>query len=384
MSDLYALLGVSKTAEPDEIKKAYRKLALKYHPDRNDGSKEAEERFKEVTQAYEALRDPDRRARYDRFGKDGLKGGGAGGGAPGGFDFSDAVDVFMRDFGGFGGLEDLFGGGGGSRRTGPAQGQSIKIKLSLTLQETRDGVKKRARVSILDLCTDCDGNGAARGTQATPCAQCKGTGEERRMERSVFGQFVSVAPCSQCRGVGQIIESPCRLCHGEGRSRVERDVEVDVPPGVSSENYITLRREGSVGPRGGPRGDIIVLLEVEDDPRFVRDGNDLILELPITFTQAALGAQVAVPTIDGRTRINIPPGIQSGEVLRVKGEGLPDLNGRGVGNLLVRIVVWVPERLTPEQERVLRALENVEDPAPETISRQQRGGFWSKVREALG
>lgn len=382
MSDYYALLGVSKTADQEEIKKAYRKLALKYHPDRNDGSKEAEERFKEVTEAYEVLKDPDSRSRYDRFGKEGAKRG--PGGFQGGFDFADAVEVFMRDFGGFGGLEDLFGGAGGRRRSGPTQGQSVRIKLPLTLQETRDGVTKRVRVTLLDLCPDCNGSGTARGTKPKPCAQCGGSGEERRMERSVFGQFVSVAPCSSCRGEGQIIEDPCRICHGEGRARVEKEVEVEVPPGVTSENYITLRREGNVGPRGGPRGDIIVLLEVEEDERFIRDGNDLILELPITFTQAALGAQVAVPTIDGRTRVTVPAGVQSGEVVRIKGEGLPDLNGRGVGDLLVRIVVWIPDQLSPEQERAVRALEAVEDPAPERVERRGRRGFWSKVKEALG
>ena len=218
MSDYYALLGVGKDAGPEDIKKAYRKLALKYHPDRNQGSKEAEERFKEVTEAYEVLRDPDKRARYDRFGKEGVTG--APGGFPGGFDFADAVEIFMRDFGGFGGLEDLFGGR--RRRSGPTQGKTIRVKLPLTLQETRDGVVKTLAVSILDVCRDCDGTGGAGGAQPVQCPQCGGSGEERRVERSVFGQFVSVAACSACGGEGKVIREPCGTCHGDGRSRAER------------------------------------------------------------------------------------------------------------------------------------------------------------------
>ena len=380
MADYYALLGIGRDASPEEIKKAYRKLALKYHPDRNEGSKEAEERFKEVTEAYEVLRDPEKRSRYDRYGKEGVAGG--RGGFSGGFDFADAVEVFMRDFGGFGGLEDLFGG----RRRGsrPTQGKSIRMKLPITLKEARDGVVKTLRVSVLDLCHSCNGTGGAGGAQPEKCGQCQGTGEERRVERSVFGQFVSVAPCSRCHGEGSLVSEPCDACRGEGRARAEREVRVEVPPGVSSENYITLRREGNVGPRGGPRGDIIVLLDVQEDDRFVREGSHLVLELPITFSQAALGAKVAVPTIDGRTRLDIPAGIQSGEVIRIRGEGLPELNGRGTGDLLVRVLVWVPERLTPEQERAVRALEAVEDPPPDKVDRRARQGFWSRVKEALG
>ncbi len=380
MTDYYALLGVGRDASGEEIKKAYRKLALKYHPDRNEGSKEAEERFKEVTEAYEVLREPGKRSQYDRFGKEGV---GAGrGGFSGGFDFADAVEVFMRDFGGFGGLEDLFGGRRRSNR--PTQGKSIRIKLPLSLKEARDGVLKTLRVSVLDLCRACDGTGAAGGAAPVPCEPCGGSGEERRVERSVFGQFVSVGPCSHCHGEGRVISDPCATCHGDGRSRTEREVRVEVPAGVSSENYITLRREGNVGPKGGPRGDIIVLLDVQEDDRFLRDGSNLVLELPITFSQAALGAKVAVPTLDGRARVDIPAGIQSGEVIRIKGEGLPDLNGRGTGDLLVRILVWVPERLTGEQERAIKALQAVEEAPPEKVDRSSRQGFWSRVKEALG
>lgn len=380
MADYYELLRVSRDADQEEIKKAYRKVALEHHPDRNAGSREAEERFKEVTEAYEVLRDPGKRARYDRHGKEGLRGQGGFGS---GFDASDALEIFMRDFGGFGGFESLFGG----RRAGnrAVRGKSLRLKLPLTLEDVRTGASKEVRVSVLESCDPCSGTGARGGANALPCSSCRGSGEERRVERSVFGQFVSVAPCRRCRGEGKMITDYCPKCNGEGRVRSGRRIRVNVPAGVSSENYLTLRGEGNVGPRGGPRGDIIVLLEVAPDDRFTRDGDDLVVEVPLTFGQAALGTRLEVPTVEGgTTRVEVPPGVQSGEVIRVNGEGLPELNGRRHGDLLVRLVLWVPERLTPEQERIIRKLHEVEDSAPEKIDPRERRGFWSRVREALG
>ena len=379
MADYYELLRVPRDAGQEEIKKAYRKVALEYHPDRNAGSREAEERFKEVTEAYEVLRDPQKRARYDRHGKEGLRGQGGFGG---GFDFSDALEVFMRDFGGFGGLESLFGGRRASNQ--PVRGKSLRIRLPLTLKDIRTGVSKKVRVSVLETCDSCSGTGVKGGASALPCSTCHGSGEERRVERSVIGQFVSVAPCRRCRGEGTVITDYCPRCHGDGRIRADRRIRVNVPAGVSSENYLTLRGEGNVGPRGGPRGDIVVLLEVAEDERFTRDGDDLVIEVPLTFSQAALGTRLEVPTVEeGTTRVEVPPGVQSGEVIRVKGEGLPELNGRRHGDLLVRLAVWVPERLTPEQERIIRKLREVEDSAPKRIDPGARRGFWSRVREAL-
>lgn len=381
MSDYYELLGVPRDADAEQIKKAYRKKALKYHPDRNEGSKEAEDRFKEVTEAYEVLRDSERRAMYDRYGKQGVRGAGAG--QPG-FDFSDAIEVFMRDFGGFSGLEDLFGMGGSRReRTKTRKGQTVRIRLPLTLSEVATGVTKQVRVALLDECEACNGTGAESGTAPAPCRTCGGSGEERHVQRSVFGQFVSVQPCRSCGGEGRVVENPCSKCSGEGRLRSEREVEVEVPAGVTSENFLTLRGRGSVGPRGGPRGDLVVLLEIEDDPRFLRKGSDLVHELPVTFTQAALGAEVEVPTIDGTARLTIPSGIQSGELLRLKGLGLPELNGSIRGDQLVRVVVWVPDRLTDEQEELLERLAEIEGPPPDTIRRGSRKGFWSRVKEAF-
>lgn len=379
MADYYGLLGVPRDATPEQIKKAYRKVALAHHPDRNAGSKEAEARFKEATEAYEVLRDPGKRARYDRFGKEGVKG--AGGFS--GFDFGDALEVFMRDFGNLGGIEELFGGR--RRRSGePSRGQSLRVKVPVTLEEVCSGAAKRVRIAVLDSCGECRGTGAAGGAQPSSCPDCGGAGQQRRVQRSVFGDLVSVVTCRRCRGEGAVVVDRCRECRGEGRVRVQRQVRVDVPPGVSSENYITLRGEGNVGRRGGTRGDIVVLLDVQEDERFTREGADLATEVLVTFSQAALGASVAVPTVDGETTVDVPAGTQSGAVVRIAGEGVPRLNGRVRGDLFCRVRVWVPERLTAEQENAVRTLGALEDPPPQTTNRDGKRGFWSKVKEALG
>lgn len=382
MMDYYERLGVSRSADTEEIKKAYRQLALKYHPDRNQGSKEAEERFKEVTEAYEVLRDSEKRALYDRYGEQGVKGTAASG-APG-FDFSDAIDVFMRDFGGFSGLEDLFGmRGARQQRAASRRGQTVRIRMTLTLLEVATGVTRKLRASLLDECDVCGGSGAEPGSAPTTCPVCGGSGEERHVQRSVFGQFVSVQPCRSCRGEGLVIERPCTKCSGEGRIRKERDVEIEVPAGVTSENFLTLRGRGSVGPRGGPRGDLVVLLEVEEDPRFVREGSDLVYEMPVTFAQAALGTEVAVPTVEGTARVTVPAGVQSGEMLKLRGLGLPELNGTIRGDQLVRVLVWTPDELTSEQVEALERLRAVESSPPDRIRRGGQKGFWSRVKEAF-
>ena len=379
MADYYELLGVARSASAEEIKKAYRKVALEHHPDRNDGSKESEERFKQVTRAYEVLRDPDQRSVYDRYGEAGLARGGGGAGQA--YDFNDALEVFMRDFGGFGGLGDMFGARA-RRSQGPARGQSLRVRLALTLADVIHGAKRTVKVQVLDPCDRCASTGAEPGTKANTCSTCNGTGEERLVQRSVFGQMVSVQPCRTCRGQGHVIDTPCRRCHGEGRARGESEVEVEVPAGVSSENFITMRGRGNAGPRGGPRGDLVVMLDVAEDPRFVRDGPQLLLELPITIGQAVLGDEVEVPTVESTIRVRIPAGTQSGELLRIREQGLPDLGGGRRGELLVRVTVWVPERLSAEQERLYRSIRAVEDTAPERIV--DRKGFWSRVKEAFG
>jgi molecular chaperone DnaJ len=382
MTDYYERLGVGREADTDEIKRAYRRLAMEYHPDRNQGSKEAEARFKEVTEAYEVLRDPEKRAAYDRYGAGGVRG--AGGGGFEGFDFSDALEIFMRDFGGFGGFEEVFGGRRGGGRGGRQRGQNLRVRLPLTLEEVARGVTKRIRVSVLEPCDDCRGTGGAEGSEPVTCSVCGGSGQERMAQRSVFGQFVSVTPCRRCGGEGKVVERPCPTCMGEGLTRREREVEVEVPAGVSSENYLTLRGSGNAGPRGGPPGDLLVLFDVADDPRFLREGADLLHELRVTLAQAALGSEVDVPTVDEPARVTIPAGTQSGTVLRLRGLGLPDLNGRRRGDLLVRVILWTPERLSGDQEELFRRLLELED-APPSAAREaeERKGFWSRVKEAF-
>ncbi|HEY0674456.1 MAG TPA: molecular chaperone DnaJ [Longimicrobiales bacterium] len=381
MRDYYEILGVNRSADADAIKKAYRKLALQFHPDRNQGSKDAEESFKEATEAYEVLRDPDKRAAYDRYGHAGVRGAGAGAGF-GGFNFADALDIFMRDFGGFG-MGDIFGAAQ-QRRGGPRRGADLRVRLPLTLEDVAAGTKKTLKLHVMDPCVGCKGSGAANGAQPVRCATCGGTGELRRVQRSFLGQMVSVSPCSACNGEGQRIEQVCEVCQGRGVQPAEKTIEVEVPAGVSSGDYLTLRGQGNAGARNAPRGDILVVMEVEEDERFVRDGNDLIYELPITYTQAALGSDVEVPTVTGTARVKIPAGIQSGRLLRLRGKGLPHLQGAGRGDMIVRVVVWVPSELTPEQVALLQKLAKIENKAPAQLDADDRGGFWSKVKEAFG
>jgi molecular chaperone DnaJ len=380
MADYYQVLGVPRDADVEQIKKAYRRLALEHHPDKNDGSAESEEKFKELTQAYEVLRDPDKRSVYDRYGEQGLKGGPGGFGA--GFDFSDAIEIFMRDFGGLGGFADMFGGRA-ARGSASRQGQQIRVKLPLTLLEVAKGATKTVRIAMLTTCDACKGSGAAPGSGPEKCPTCQGTGEERLVQRSVFGQFVSVHPCRRCAGEGVVIKDPCQRCQGEGRVRDRKEISVDVPPGVTSENYITVRGQGNAGPRGGPAGDVVVLLDVQEDERFAREGSHLVYELPVTFADAALGAAVQVPTVESSALLQVPAGVQSGTILRLRGQGLPALDGRSKGDLLVRVIVWTPERLTGEQEALYRRLKEIEEPAPEKVD-AERKGFWSKVKEAFG
>ena len=387
MSDYYQLLGVPRDADGEQIKKAYRKLALQYHPDRNEGSKEAEERFKEVTEAYEVLRDSEKRALYDRYGKQGVRGAGARAGRR-------RLRLQRSDRHLHARLRRLRVGSGGSRTSSELAVHGVSARRAVGARpfasgsrspsrRWRRGVTKTVRVSLLERCDACDGSGAEAGSQPTVCGTCGGSGEERLVQRSIVGQFVSVQPCRACGGEGRIIERPCRTCATEGRVRREREVDVEVPAGVTSENFLTLRGRGSVGPRGGPRGDLVVLLEVEDDPRFVRQGADLVHELLVTFAQAALGAEVEVPTIEGMARVTIPAGIQSGDALRLRGLGLPELNGSVRGDQIVRVVVWTPTDLTSEQEELLRKLAEVEHGAPATVRRETHKGFWSRVKEAL-
>jgi molecular chaperone DnaJ len=376
VSEFYALLGVARDASEAEIKKAYRKLAMEFHPDRNPAP-EAEAKFKEITEAYEVLRDPQKRAAYDRYGKAGL-GGAAGGGY--GFhhvDLSEALNIFMRDFGGLGGFESLFGGG--RQRADSRRGQDVRVTVKLSLADVAAGIKKTVRFKAPDRCAACQGSGAKPGTKPVTCTTCGGSGEVRRAARSMFGQFVSVSPCPTCAGEGVVIQDTCEVCRGEGRVRAEKSVTVEIPAGVSTNNYLTLRGQGAVGPRNGPAGDLIVMLDIKDDDRFERQGDDLIFDLPLSFSQVALGVQVKVPTPYGEEEVRVAPGTQPETIVRLRGRGLPVLGQAAKGDLIVRIHVWTPERLSTEQERLFQELAKHEGEPP-----KRSPGFWSKLKEALG
>ena len=378
MSDFYSVLGVQRAASDDEIKKAYRKLAMQYHPDRNNGSREAEEKFKEITEAYDVLRDPNKRAAYDRYGEAGLRGG-AGGAGFHHVDLSEALGIFMRDFGAFSGLGDLFGGGGGRRQGGSRAGSDVKLTVELTLQEVATGVQKTFSAKLLDPCDRCEGSGAEQGTKAHRCSTCGGSGEVRRAQRSFFGQFVSVAPCPTCAGEGTVIAAPCKKCKGEGRTRGDHSIPVQIPAGVATGQYMTLRGMGNAGPRSGPRGDVLVVFDVADDPRFERDGEDLYCEVLVSYPQLVLGDDVEVPAVTTTVSLRIPPGTQSGQVFNVRGRGLPRVNASGVGDLHVRVQLWTPDAVTRDEEALLRKLAETSK-----VPQSREKGFWTRMKEALG
>ena len=375
MADFYQTLGLQRGASEEEIKKAYRKQAMTYHPDRNNGAKEAEEKFKAITEAYDVLRDPNKRALYDRYGEAGLRGGAAG------FhhvDLTEALSIFMRDLGGLGGFGDLFGGAGG-RGAGPRSGTDIKIAMPMTLAEVATGAEKTVTVKLLEPCDRCDGRGAEPGTSPTVCATCNGSGEVRRAQRSFFGQVISVAPCSTCSGEGTIISSPCKKCRGEGRIRGEKQIVVRIPAGVATGQYMTMRGVGNFGPRGGPRGDILVVFEVEEDPRFERDGEDLYCEVLVTYPQLALGANVEVPMVSGTVTLQVPAGTQSGQVFNLRGRGLPRINASSTGDLHVRLQMWTPDAFSDEESELIRRLGDIQK-----VPEGRPKGLWSKLKESLG
>ena len=377
MADFYETLGIQRTATDDDIKHAYRKLATQWHPDKNGGSKEAEEKFKEIIEAYDVLRDQQKRAAYDRYGEAGLRGGG-GQGQYHHVDLSEALNIFMRDFG----LGDLFAqaGGGGRQSSGPRGGADIKVDVQLSLPEVATGVTKTVKIKLLDPCERCGGSGAEAGTRPKRCTTCAGQGEVRRSQRSFFGQFVSVAPCPTCSGEGVMISSPCKSCRGEGRQRGEHVIPIEVPAGVATGQYMHLRGVGNAGTRSGPRGDILVMFDVGEDERFERDGEDLFTEVLISYPQAVKGADVEVPGILTPISLRVPAGTQSGQMFSVRGRGLPRVNASGVGDMHVRVQVWTPTALSAEEAQALDALDMVLAAPPE-----RRGkGFWQKMKEALG
>ena len=350
--DYYEVLGIQKGASEDEIKKAYKKLARKYHPDMNPGDKEAEEKFKEVNEANEVLSDPEKKARYDQFGFAGVDpnyGAGAGGGAyGGGFDFGDLGDIFGSFFGG--------GFGGGQRRNpnAPQRGESIRASVSISFTEAAFGCEKSVTIERSEQCPTCKGSGCAPGTTPEVCPDCHGSGTVQTRRQTPMGVFASNGPCRKCGGTGRLIHQPCSDCRGSGAVRKRRTIKVNIPAGIDHGQTISLRGQGGAGKNGGPAGDLLITIMVQPHEIFRRDGVDVFCEAPITFTQAALGAELEIPTIDGKVKYSIPEGTQTGTVFRLKGKGVPVLNGRGRGDQYVTVVIETPRSLNKEQKEALR------------------------------
>ncbi|HVP15647.1 MAG TPA: J domain-containing protein [Terriglobales bacterium] len=376
--DYYEVLGVPRGANDEEIRKAYRKIAFESHPDRNPGDKAAEQRFKDATEAYEVLRDAEKRARYDQFGHAAPAGAGPQGFDFSGFDLADALRAFMRDFGGdMGGFEELFGGPGAPRGVRLQRGDDLQLRLKLSLEEVASGVEKKIRVKHLRACSTCQGRG---GTGESTCPQCQGRGQVRRVQQSMFGQFVNVSTCPRCGGEGRVVRERCKTCGGDGRVSETDTISVRVPRGVASGNFIPLRGMGDVGPRGGPAGDLIVLIEEKPHPIYDRDGDDLRVDLPVAFATLALGGRVEVPLLEGGTAsINVPQGTPSGHTVRLRAKGLPSLRG-GTGDLLARLMVWVPMRLSGDERRMLEPLARAEGLKPPGPSKS----LFERMKESFG
>jgi molecular chaperone DnaJ len=376
--DYYEVLGIGKSASEDEIKKAYRQLAKKYHPDLNPDDKAAEAKFKEVNEAYEVLSDGDKRARYDQFGHAGVDpnfGGGAGGGNPfqgAGFDIGDIFDSF------FGGG---FGGGRRQNPNAPRQGSDVQANIAISFEEAAKGCKQTVEYQQIEQCEDCHGTGAAESTSPKTCPNCNGTGQVRVSQRTPFGVMQSNHTCDRCRGTGKIIEKPCRTCDGKGRVRRRKTIEVTVPAGISDEQILNVSGKGNAGSNGGPNGDLHVYVSVRPHPVFQRRGNDVWCEMPITFTQAALGADVEVPTLDGRVSYHVHEGAQPGDVFRLKGKGIQNLhNPRMRGDQYVQVTVEVPKNLNKRQKEILAELDNNTDDK----NYQKRKSFFSKLKDMFG
>ena len=365
--DYYDVLGVTKNASQEEIKKAFRKLAMQHHPDRNK-SADAHERFKEINEAYEVLSDADRRAMYDRFGHAGAE---SAFGARGFEGFS---------FGGFGDIFDAFFGGTTATRRGPRKGSDLRQRITLTFEESAFGTEKTIEVPSVELCSTCDGLRAEPGSQPERCTNCDGTGELRRVQQSVFGQFVNVATCDRCRGEGRVVANPCKACRGSGFERRTRKLQVRFPAGVDEGSQMRLAGEGEVGLHGGPRGNLYIQIAVKPHKLFQRDGDDLIYNLELNIAQAALGLQTEAPTLDGNEPLRVPPGTQSGEVFVLRGKGVPHLRSSGRGDLLVHVQVSTPKDLTPEQKRLLGELA---DSLGTPLSPDDKG-LLGRIKDALG
>jgi len=376
--DYYEILGVARSATEQEIKSAYRKLALKFHPDRNPGDKVAEEHFKEAAEAYAILADTDKRHMYDRFGHAGL-----GGAATGGFDptvFTGFEDIL-------GGLGDIFGFGdvfgGGRRRGGPQRGTDLRYDLEISFDEAAKGTEASIQIPRQETCETCHGSGAAAGSSPVTCPQCQGRGQLRYQQ----GFFTVARTCGQCRGSGSVITKPCATCRGAGRVQQEKKLNVRIPAGIATGQRLRLSGEGEAGPGGGPSGDLYVVVHVQEHPFFQRDGNDLYCEIPLNFTTLALGGEIQIPTLDGQEAFAIPAGTQTGSTFRIRGQGMPDVSGRGRGDLLMTVKVSTPKKLSKEQRKLLEQLSETlpkEQFEPTPVGDQADKGLFDRVKDIFG
>ena len=382
--DYYEVLGVAKNAGADDIKKAYRKKAIEFHPDKNPGDKAAEEKFKEAAEAYEVLSDPDKKARYDRYGHAGVDGMGGGGGYGAGMD----MEEILRRFGGMFGDDDIFGsffgGGGGGFRTRQPRGErgtNLRVKIKMTLEEIASGVHKKIKVRKQVPCNTCHGSGARDGAGVETCGTCRGAGMVNRITQTPFGHMQTATTCPTCNGSGQTIKSPCNVCKGDGRVFGEETIEVDIPAGVHEGIQLSMSGKGNSGAKGGPAGDLLITIEETPHEEFTREGNNVVYELFLNIADAALGAQLEVPTLDGRARIKIPPGTQSGKIFRLRDKGLPELQTRGRGDQLIHVNVWTPKKLTDEERRLIEKLRDMPNFQP-TPGKEDRSLF-DKIRDAF-
>lgn len=375
--DYYEILGVSKTASDEEIKKAFRKLARKYHPDVNrDNPKEAEEKFKEINEAYEVLSSPERRSQYDQFGHAAFEGGGAGPGGgfgAGGGGFNDIFDMFFGQSGfGFG-----FGGG---RQAGPEKGTDLRYDMEISFEQAAFGVETEVQIPRTEECQTCHGTGAAPGTHPETCPHCQGTGQTQVVQNTPFGRMVNVRTCDRCGGEGKIVHTPCRECGGKGKVRNKRKLKVKIPAGVDNGSRLRMAHEGEAGARGGPPGDLYVYIFVKPHKLFMREGSDVICEVPINFVQAALGDEIEVPTLDGRVKLRIPEGTQSGTIFRLKDKGIPHLRGHGRGDQHVKVKVLTPQRLNERQRSILQDFAKA---CGDNVNPEQKS-FFKKVKDVFG
>ena len=379
--DYYEVLGVAKGAPADEIKKAYRKVAMQYHPDRNPGDKAAEEKFKEAAEAYEVLSDADKRGQYDRYGHAGLSGNGRGFGGGGSMNMDDIFSQFGDIFG-----DDLFGsffgggrrGGSGGRARG-VRGSNLRVKIKLNYEEIAKGVSKNIKVKKYVGCTTCSGSGAKDKNSVQTCSTCGGSGQVRRVSNTFLGQMQTVTTCPTCNGEGSIVTAKCPVCKGEGRVYGEETVSIDIPAGVQEGMQLSVSGRGNAGERGGPPGDLIILIEEEQHPELHRDGLNVAYELHLSFPDATFGIQAEVPTIDGKAKIKIPPGTQSGKIFRLKGKGFPGVNSYERGDQLIHVNVWTPQHLTPEEKAILEKLGDSPNFQPKPDKNER--SFFDKVRE---